>query len=416
MTKNICKARSWMVVVLMAGMVLCSSVGVAAEVGHRPLTKALIELIAEKPEVGKMLEESLAKAKAINPDKVTNPAQSIEEYYDFIDGSVDLIPKEVLDNPKNLIRQQIMQIICYFYFLVDQPLSDLEGKGLFKNAIQYYGPFSAWTRDYVKTWGAFLDTEASWDEDSYKGFYADPRFGLQKDWYEPASNWDTWNRFFSKYLKSKNKRPIASPDDESVVVAPADSVPQGVWAIDEDSRIKVESGLKIKLATYYNVGDLLAKDSKYKDAFRGGVLTHTFLNVNDYHRYHFAVTGEIKEKAIIEKNVALEVKWDAKAGKYAPIDSTGWQFTQTRGCVIMDTDKYGLVALLPMGMAQVSSVNFEDIVQVGITHEKGDMLGTFKFGGSDFVMLFQKEAGFKITAEVGKHLLMGEAYGVMTKE
>lgn len=66
-----------------------------------------------------------------------------------------------------------------------------------------------------------------------------------------------------------------------------------------------------------------------------------------------------------------------------------------------------------MGMAQVSSVNFEDIVQLGITQNKGDMLGTFMFGGSDFVMLFQEKAGFEITAEVNKHLLMGEKYGVM---
>jgi phosphatidylserine decarboxylase len=219
-------------------------------------------------------------------------------------------------------------------------------------------------------------------------------------------------------------RPIASPDDPSVVASPADSVPQGVWPIDEKSRIKVEEGLKVKLATYYSIEDLLGPDSAYKDAFANGVLTHTFLNVNDYHRYHFAVGGAVKEKKSIVKNVALEVAWNADEGKYDPIDSTGWQFTQTRGYVIVDTGEYGLVALIPMGMAQVSSVNFEEDVTVGSTHKKGDMLGNFLFGGSDFVMLFQEQAGFTITAPVdtsasgrdstGKayqHILMGEAYG-----
>jgi len=74
-----------------------------------------------------------------------------------------------------------------------------------------------------------------------------------------------------------------------------------------------------------------------------------------------------------------------------------------------------------MGMAQVSSVNFEGNVRPGITHEKGDMLGNFLFGGSDFIMLFQDKAGFEITAQETKgttdtsykHLLMGEMYGVM---
>jgi phosphatidylserine decarboxylase len=164
---------------------------------------------------------------------------------------------------------------------------------------------------------------------------------------------------------------------------------------------------------YYSVEDLLGNDSQYKDAFANGVLTHSFLNVNDYHRYHFAVGGTIKEKKSIVQNVALEVAWNSTQDRYDPIDSTGWQFSQTRGYVIVDTEKYGLVALIPMGMAQVSSVNFEDDVNVGTTHEKGDMLGNFLFGGSDFVMLFQESAGFEMTASSGNHILMGEKYGIV---
>ena len=143
------------------------------------------------------------------------------------------------------------------------------------------------------------------------------------------------------------------------------------------------------------------------------MLTHTFLNVNDYHRYHFAVGGKIVDNRSITQNVALEVTWNSTGKKYDPIDSTGWQFSQTRGYVIMDTGEYGLVALIPMGMAQVSSVNFENGVVVGSAHEKGDMLDHFLFGGSDFVMLFQKQAGFEMTATPNVHILMGEKYGVM---
>jgi hypothetical protein len=67
-------------------------------------------------------------------------------------------------------------------------------------------------------------------------------------------------------------------------------------------------------------------------------------------------------------------------------------------------------------MGLVSSVNFEKNVKVGSSHKKGDMLGYFLFGGSDIIMLFQGKAGFKITAPVGKHLLVGEKYGVMKGE
>jgi len=411
-------------------MLLPASAVCAKADSHKQITVELKKLLKENQEIKGMLAASIAEARKINPDPKTNPVQNLADYYDYIDSASELIPQSVLENPKNLIREQILQSLCYFYFLIDQPLPALKDKGLFKNSLQYYKPFSSWARNFAIAWGAFLDTEESWNKKTYQQFYNDPRFGLQKGWYEPASNWTTFNDFFSKYLRSADKRPIASPDDPAVVVAPADSVPQGTWAIDEKSNISVAGGLKVKLATFYSIRELLGEDSQFKDAFANGVLTHTFLNVNDYHRYHFAVGGIVKEKKLIVQNVALEVAWSPKQGKYVPIDSTGWQFTQTRGCVIVDTGKYGLVALIPMGMAQVSSVNFEGSVRPGITHKKGDMLGNFLFGGSDFVMLFQKKAGFEITApetdrkaaqsdpgqdaeDLYQHLLMGEAYGVM---
>lgn len=403
----------------------------AVQDSHKPITEELILLIEQNPAVGRMLEKSLAAAKEINPDKQTNPAQNLSDYYDYVDEAAELIPQTIRENPRRLIRDQILQSICYFYFLVDQPLDELEGKGLYRNTIQYYEPFSSWLRDFAVTWGEFLDTEESWSAKTYQEFRNDPRFGLKKGWYESPSNWHTFNRFFCRYLRSPAERPIASPDDPSVVASPADSVSQGVWAIDDESKIAVQGGLKVKLTTYYSVKDLLGGESQYKDAFANGVLSHTFLNVYDYHRYHFAVGGTIKEKKNIIQNVSVEVSWSPEQGRYVPVDSTGWQFTQTRGFVIVDTGQYGLVALIPMGMAHVSSVNFEDNVTVGAKRAKGDMLGTFLFGGSDFVMLFQEQAGFEITVphqnkiitrpgidhghtfKVYDHLLMGQKYGVM---
>ncbi|MDD4653353.1 MAG: phosphatidylserine decarboxylase, partial [Methanothrix sp.] len=329
---------------LIAASVLALSMIAAGEDSHKAITQDLIKLIDEQPAIGTMLEESIAKAREINPDKQTNPVQSLSEYYYFIDNASELIPQDVLDDPANLTRDQILQSICYFYFLVDQPLPELEGKGQFDNTIQYYGPFSEWLRKFADSWGMFLDTKDSWNNETYQQFYNDPKYGLQGPWYESPSNWSTFNRFFSRYLASPDQRPIASPNDTSVVVSPADSEPQGTWAIDNNSTIMAENGLKIKLARYYSIEDLLGNDSEYRDAFAGGVLTHTFLNVNDYHRYHFAVGGKILDKRSITQNVALEVAWNESTKIYDPIDSTGWQFSQTRGYVIVDTGEYGLVA------------------------------------------------------------------------
>jgi phosphatidylserine decarboxylase len=406
-------------ITILAALIFPASSVSAQNNGHEPITEDIIDLMKSNPEIKGMLQKSLKAAKKINPDKLSNPAQDLESYYTYIDTASQLIPQQILDKPAVLIRDQILQSICYFYFLVDQPLSELDDKDLYKNALQYYPPFSDWLHKFADTWGQYLDTEDSWNKKTFQQFYDDPQFGLQIEWYESPSHWKTFNQFFSKYLRSPCERPIGCRCDPSIVVSPADSEPQGTWDIDENSNIDFDKGLKVKLVTLYNVNDLLAKGSKYKDAFANGVLTHTFLNVFDYHRYHFAVGGKVKEKKIIQQNVALEVKWSKEKQEYIPIDSEGWQFTQTRGYVIVDTGEYGLVALIPMGMAQVSSVNFEDDVKVGSTHQKGDMLGNFLFGGSDFIMLFQEKAGFELMVQkeednkTYKHILMGVKYGVM---
>ena len=148
------------------------------------------------------------------------------------------------------------------------------------------------------------------------------------------------------------------------------------------------------------------------------------MDVYDYHRYHFPVGGTIKEVRLIPQDDAVggAVTWDEETRKYLlHADTPGWQMIETRACVIVETEDYGLVALLPIGMSQVSSVNITDTVKVGATVSKGDELGWFLFGGSDYVMIFQKEAGFKLTApldtrgeggeESFAHIFMGEEYG-----
>lgn len=205
------------------------------------------------------------------------------------------------------------------------------------------------------------------------------------------------------------------------MVAPADSEPQGVWNIDETSMIvQKEDELVIKSKEFNSIADLIGPDSQYRDAFANGTMTHTFLDVHNYHRYHFPVSGTIKEVTYIPQDDAVGgwVTWDKENGLYVlNAGLPGWQMIETRACVIVETEEYGLVALLPIGMSQVSSVNFEDTVKVGATVQKGDMLGYFLFGGSDFVMIFQEQAGFEMSTPMDKTgkdyapIEMGQEYG-----
>lgn len=386
------------------------------------VTLELMALVQTDDRVETALRQSIQSARDANPDEATNPVGDLRAYYRFVDRMSRLIPRDVLENPEHLVHDEILESICYFYFLIDQSVPALEAVAdedafdMYRPALQYYPPFSAWVREFADAWGSFLDTEASWNRRIYREFYRDERFGLQEGWYETPAAWESFNDFFSRHLRDPDQRPIHSGG--ATVTSPADAVPQGVWEIDDDSRITVADGdgIDVKNRTYYRIPDLLGEDSDYADAFAGGTFTHTFLNVNDYHRYHFPVGGTVRARERIEQNVALEVSYDEDAGEYSPVDSTGWQFTQTRGHVVVDTGSFGLVGLVPMGMAEVSAVRFEENVRPGETFRKGDPLGYFLFGGSDFVMLFQETANFRLVApEDGdggyEHRLMGEPYG-----
>ena len=407
------------------GMISCDSPQKSIKYGNA--TQELISLLDSDPNLKSLLESSLQKAKEINPDKNTNPAQSLEEYYEFVTWTEATMPWAIVKKEEYPeIFDHIFQGLCAFYFLIDQPLPELEDKGLVNNSLQYYDPFATWLNTFSKSWGSFLDTEDSWNEEYYQMAFNDPNFGLQNGWYEDPANWKTFNQFFARYLKSPEMRPIASPDLDSIVVSFADSEPQGVWAIDSNSYLIEEGGVPVKSATLKSISKLIGEDSPYKDVFADGIFTHSFLNVNDYHRYHFPLSGTIKEARIIQgiNPTGGEFWWDNDNKRYAfnPNAKIGWQSVETRGCVILETDEYGMVALMPIGMAAVNSVNFEENITPGTTVKKGDMLGHFAFGGSDFIMIFQDGVRFSLEAPMQegansyKHILMGEKLGVLSKE
>lgn len=142
-------------------------------------------------------------------------------------------------------------------------------------------------------------------------------------------------------------------------------------------------------------------------------------------RYHFPVGGTVKSVYIIphDDSVGGVVYWSDKLKRYVlESNSLSWQAYETRGCVIVQTENYGLVAVLPIGMGQVSSVNWEPEVKVGYQAVKGAPLGYFLFGGSDCVLLFQKSAKFQHTAPAGgegsyshgfAHIYQGEQLGTI---
>ena len=381
---------------------------------HTKATQELIKICNTNPEVRRLLSHAIAQAAEINPDRDYNPAQTLTEFYDFVDWNVRQLPWDVMikSSPTEYGRSlygRTDQGIGYFWFVVDQPLDELRDRGYFYPTVEFVEPFSTWLSTYSNTWGDFLNTEESWNDTYYEMVKDDPDWGLDKGWYGEGNQWKTYNEFFARRLASPDKRPIADTE----VVAPVDSWPKNTWAIDDDNQLVYteDEKLHVKTAMISDISQLIGDDSQYKDIFAGGTLTHTFLDVNDYHRFHAPVDGVLREMRKVPGVSAGGgyTMWNNEDKLYYYQNDLGFQMVETRLCAIFQTEHYGYVAMLPVGMSQICSVNWIPELHVGQQLRRGDEMGFFQFGGSDVVLIFQKGIEVDI-CHSGDHILMGEAY------
>ena len=384
---------------------------------HTEAVWALIDICNKNAEVKGLLEHAIRQAAEINPDRRYNPAQSLTEFYDFVDWNIRQLPWDVMIHKAPHSYGQSLygrtdQGIGYFWFIVDQPLEELKGRGFYYPTVEFVEPFSSWLTTYAQSWGEWLSSEESWNDGYYRMVADDPDWGLTYGWYGKGNQWHTYNEFFARELASPDMRPIAEAD----VVSPVDSWPKTTFTINDNNQLEYPSDLQIKTAKLSDIGQLIGEDSKYKDAFAGGTLTHTFLDVNDYHRYHAPVDGTLRELRKIPGVAAGGgyTLWDDEEKLYYYSNDMGFQMVETRSCAIIENEEYGLVAMLPVGMSQICSCNWIPSLHVGQTLHRGDEMGYFLFGGSDVVLIFQRGVEVELL-HMGEHLLMGEAYANLKK-
>ena len=63
---------------------------------HEPATLDLINILRENPELERLLIRSIEAAREINPDTNTNPAQSLHEYFAYLNWAVKAMPWNAL--------------------------------------------------------------------------------------------------------------------------------------------------------------------------------------------------------------------------------------------------------------------------------------------------------------------------------
>ena len=330
-----------------------------------------------------------------------------EGYLAYIAKYVVLIPDEQNDpelpyawtntGEKNGYNQKVYDLLCQFYLLVDQPLHGL-GIGTLQDYTHGDFVFADWLRTFATDWGIFLDHPVSFNSMTKASFFADPMYNM--DWYKDnASSWNSFNEFFYRQFNGANEkgqsplRPIAEPGNNNAIVSSADCTYIQQYPIDEEGRVLGLDGkpTSVTLKNTHQVFTIheLLQDEELAEKFNGGTFVHYFLSPFDYHRFHSPSSGKVRECRHVQGNVFLDV--NLGDGEFHAPDSAvgGYEFNQSRGVFVVDTEgPAGLVASVPIGMAQVSGVDMRDLKDKYVA--KGDEFGKFKFGGSDTILLFQK--------------------------
>ena len=243
----------------------------------------------------------------------------------------------------------------------------------------------------LNEWGIFLKSAQSTHvlSDAAAGWFCTDAMAQMPNFAEnfvcdpslPHYGFSSWDDFFTRRFRP-GVRPVAAPDDPDVIVNACESAP---YRVSHDVQWRADFWIK---GQPYSLAHMLAGDP-WAPQFIGGTIYQAFLSALSYHRWHSPVDGRIVKAYLHDGTYYSETPaegWDP-AG---PNDSQGYLTeVATRAMIFIEADNpaIGLMCVLPVGMAEVSSC--EITVYEGQHVAKGDQLGMFHFGGSTHCLLFR---------------------------
>ena len=246
-------------------------------------------------------------------------------------------------------------------------------------------------KDILTEWCAFLsgteslyvlnDSPTGWTSEA-----AQRAITIEDYQHDPSDeHWGftSWNDFFTRRLR-EGVRPVASPEDDDVIVSACESTP---FALRADVQRRDTFWLKDQP---YSLQDMLADDPAVEE-FVGGTVYQAFLSATNYHRWHAPVAGTILRAFVVEGTYYSEA--DALGSDAVEVThSQGYMaHVATRAVFLIEADNpaIGLVAFVPIGMSEVSSCLLGPDIEPGRHVEKGEDLGHFQFGGSTHCLVFR---------------------------
>jgi phosphatidylserine decarboxylase len=260
---------------------------------------------------------------------------------------------------------------------------------------------NAMLKRILTVWCEFLSSRESLyvlndSPSGWKSEAAQRAVGMDEFRHDPADeHWGfaSWNDFFTRRFKD-GARPVASPDDDKVIVSACESTPYGISTdVQRRDRFWIKS-------QPYSLADMLAGDEAV-DQLVGGTVYQAFLSAENFHRWHSPVAGTIVRAFRQEGTYYSEADAEG-ADAVEPKNSQSYlAHMAARAIVIIEADDpiIGLMAFVAVGMSEVSSCLIHPRIEPGYHVSKGAEIGHFQYGGSTHCLVFRPGAIAEFTLE-----------------
>ncbi|MEO1701034.1 MAG: phophatidylserine decarboxylase associated domain-containing protein [Pseudomonadota bacterium] len=206
--------------------------------------------------------------------------------------------------------------------------------------------------------------------------------------------WNSWNSFFTRNFKDPAQaRPIAGRDTNQIVICPNDgSLFRWDWNVAADDTFWFKD-------MKYSLRDILSSEDPAQqavidqhglvDMFEGGYVFQTYLNPYNFHRWWVPVNGKVLFDPLCVDGDYFNKLILPDFGGATTASLPYLTEVNARGIIVFETEDYGYVCCIPLGMSEVSTISFNDQMIKGTPVTKGQEMGMFNYGGSSFVIIYQ---------------------------
>ncbi|WP_448206919.1 phosphatidylserine decarboxylase [Azospirillum sp. sgz302134] len=268
--------------------------------------------------------------------------------------------------------------------------------------------------------GAFMDSPAS--TKNIGQWIADPRIEIADYPRQKASDYKSWNDFFSRIItmdeatqtipSRPSTMPLSQyPERDYIIVSPTDCIMNPlIQSLDKvmggarkfiDNPLQLDTVLDIKNIPI-SVDRLLGNaPDDLKKTFVGGTGVSCILMPNTYHNFHSPVNGTVEYAEVVKGTTFGYDDWPNLMPSNHNPAQPGTDFSEfevyQRGVVIIKVQYAntngspltGYVASIPVGLDTIGSVVLDPAIKPGAQLTRGfSRIGNFLYGGSMNVLLF----------------------------